>query len=347
MTAPDFPPLDATAPPAAVLARIEAAGIVGMGGGGFPTAAKLRIALAQGVDMVIGNGLATEPGTTADIALLQAHLEEVAAGLELVRRCLSSADGEHAVQAVLAVPPNSGIGPPAIAVDAPYPAGHERQLVAHIAGRAVPNDKRPTDVGVVVLNVATLFAINDAVRHGKALRRRLVTVGDTNHWLALGTPLATLKPLLAQDASRANSTLRVRGPLTGHTASTDAVVDATTFHLDWAPMAAPCIGCGWCRPACPEHLAPDALHAAFERNAEDATAQDCTECGACSAACPSSIDLVNEFRALKMYHQREAARRRSAETARHRFDARTKRLRQTANAKDQRRDARLRRRHTW
>ena len=346
MTAPDFPPLDATAPPAAVLARIEAAGIVGMGGGGFPTATKLRIALAQGVDMVIGNGLATEPGATADIALLQAHLEEVAAGLEIVQCCLASASADE-VQAVLAVPPNSGTGPPAIAVDAPYPAGHERQLVAHIAGRAVPNDRRPTDVGVVVLNVATLFAINEAVRQGKVLRRRLVTVGDTNHWLALGTPLATLKPLLAQDASRANSTLRVRGPLTGRTASANAVVDATTFHVDWAPMAAPCIGCGWCRPACPENLTPDTLHTAFERSAEDTAALDCTECGACNAACPSSIDLVNEFRALKAHHRREAARRRSAETARHRFDARTKRLQQTANAKDQRRDARLRRRHTW
>ena len=347
MTAPDFPPSDATAPPAAVLARIEAAGIVGMGGGGFPTATKLRIALAQGVDMVIGNGLATEPGATADIALLQAHLEEVAAGLELVRRCLTSAFADGEVKAVLAVPPGSGIGPPATTVDAPYPAGDERRLVAQVAGRTVPNDKRPTDVGVVVLNVATLFAINEAVRHGRALRRRLVTVGETNHWLALGTPLATLKPLLAQDASRASSTLRVRGPLTGRTASANAAVDATTFHVDWAPMAAPCIGCGWCRPACPENLTPDTLHTAFERSAEDAAALDCTECGACSAACPSSIDLVNEFRALKAHHRREAARRRSAETARHRFDARTRRLQQTANAKDQRRDARLRRRHTW
>ena len=347
MTARDFPPLDAAAPPAAVLARIEAAGIVGMGGGGFPTATKLRIVLAQGVDMVIGNGLATEPGATADIALLQAHLEEVASGLEIVRRCLASADRERAVQAVLAVPPHSGIGPPATTVDAPYPAGDERRLVAQVAGRTVPQGKRPTDVGVVVLNVATLFAIDDAVRHGKALRRRLVTVGDTNHWLALGTPLATLKPLLAEDTSQVNSRLRVRGPLTGRTASADAVVEATTFHVDWAPAAAPCIGCGWCRPACPERLAPDALHTAFERGAEDAAALDCTECGACSAACPSSIDLVNEFRALKAHHRREAARRRSAETARHRFEARTKRLQQTANAKDQRRDARLRRRHTW
>ena len=344
MTAPDFPPLDATAPPAAVLARIEAAGIVGMGGGGFPTAAKLRIALAQGVDMVIGNGLATEPGATADIALLQAHLEEVASGLDIVRRCLASASADGEAKAVLAVSPGSGIGPPATTVDAPYPAGDERQLVAQVAGRTVPQGKRPTDVGVVVLNVATLFAIDEAVRRGRALRRRLTTVGDSDRWLALGTPLAALKPHLA---SSIHSRLRVGGPLTGRTASADAVVEATTFHVDWAPMAAPCISCGWCRPACPVRLTPDTLHAAFERGAEEAAALECTECGACSAACPSNIDLVNEFRALKAHHRREAARRRSAETARHRFDARTKRLQQTANAQDQRRDARLRRRHTW
>lgn len=370
----DFPPLAECADAATLLARIEAAGIVGMGGGGFPTAAKLRAAQAGGADLVIGNGMACEPGATADLALLHRHLDAVVSGLRIVCRCL--ADG---ARFVLAVPPGSGVPPPAKEVNARYPAGDERVLVAEAAGREVPAAGWPTDVGVVVLNVATLFAIHEAVRLGKAPQRRLVTVGDTNYWLRFGRPFATLQPLLAEElrsslsageespsvapdlaavkarlaaAQGASSVpnaapLRTGGPLTGQPAETDAVVEATTFHVGLSPESSPCIRCGWCRPACPEALAPDLLHGAFEAGSPAPSAQDCTECGACTAACPAAIDLVNDIRAVKSRQRHTAATARRAEAARQRGDARLARLRQAAKMRDDRRAERLRQPRVW
>lgn len=350
----NFEPLAADAPPAAVLARVEAAGIVGMGGGGFPTATKLRAALAGKADLVVGNGMATEPGAGADLALLREHADAVVSGLRIVCRCLAGGAEESAVREVrhiLAVPPGSGIGPPATPVALGYPAGDERRLAGHLAGRAMPWGARPTDVGVLVLNVATLFAIHEAVRLGQTPRRRLIAVGGTNRWLPFGTPLEALRPLLAHGQSAASvgqGPLRTGGPLTGRSAAAGAVVEAATFQVDLPPRPAdPCIRCGWCQPACPEGLAPQALHAAFEAGAGGAAAADCSECGACTAACPSGIDLVNEFRTLKARGRRAAARARSAAAALQRSTARAERLGRAAAARSERRAARLRRPREW
>lgn len=371
----DFPPLAECADADSLLERIEAAGIVGMGGGGYPTAAKLRAARAGGADLAIGNGMACEPGATADLALLRGHLDAVVSGLRIVCRCLASS-----ARFVLAVPPGSGIPSPATEVAAPYPAGDERLLVGQVAGREVPAAGWPTDVGVVVLNVATLFAIHQAVRLGKTPRRRLVTVGDANYWLRFGRPLETLRPLLAEElrgsspsagqeslgvapdlaavkvrlaaaqsaASVPNAApLRTGGPLTGHPAETDAVVEGTTFHVGLGPESGPCIRCGWCRPACPEALAPDLLHAAFETGSPAPSAFDCTECGACTAVCPAAIDLVNQIRAVKNRQRHIATAARRADTARQRTDARVARLQHAAKARDDRRSERLRRPRAW
>ena len=370
----DFPPLAERTDAATLLARIDAAGIVGMGGGGYPTAAKLRAAKAGGADLAIGNGMACEPGATADLALLRGHLDAVVSGLRIVSRCLAS--GAHFV---LAVPPGSGIPPPATEVVAPYPTGDERVLVRQVADREVPAAGWPTNVGVVVLNVATLFAIHEAVRLGKTPRRRLVTVGDANYWLRFGQPLETLRPLLTgrsmgvpstgqgqrgitprlagvkvslaaasgASSSQPNAPLRTGGPLTGHPAAPDAVVEATTFHVGLPPKSGPCIRCGWCRPACPEALAPDLLHAAFEAGSPAPSAFDCTECGACTAACPAAIDLVNHIREVKHRQRHTATAVRRAEAARQRTDARVARLQLAAKARDDRRGERLRHRRRW
>lgn len=367
----EFAPLGANASAVEVLARIDAAGVVGMGGGGFPTADKLRAAMAAKSDLVIGNGMATEPGAVADLALLRHHLEEVVSGLRIVCQCLAGdargvARTSGDVGFILAVPTGSGIGAPATPVAIEYPAGEERRLAAHLADRIVPKGARPTDVGVVVLNVATLFAIHEAVRLGRALRRRLVAVGGAEHWLALDTPLEALRPLLAPSAGTVEAAapdgderkpetppairrgLRLGGPLTGRNAAPDALVQATTFQVD-LPLrpADPCIRCGWCQPVCPEGLAPAMLHAAFEAGGDAPAAADCSECGACTAACPSGIDLVNEFRTLKARWRRTGARVRSAAAARQRSTARAERLQRAAEARSERRAARLRRRREW
>ena len=183
----DFTPLARDAESAQIIERIEAAGIVGMGGGGYPTARKIREAIAANADWVIGNGMASEPGVTADVALLREHADEVTAGLDIVARCTG------ATHTALAVPADSDV-PGGTQVGLAYPAGEEKKLVAHLTGREVPTDGYASDVGVLVLNVSTLFAIHDAVTRGRALRQRLVTVAGTDRWVGIGTPLANLLP---------------------------------------------------------------------------------------------------------------------------------------------------------
>jgi len=332
----EFTPLAPDATAAAVIERIEAAGIVGMGGGGYPTARKIREAMAANADWVIGNGMASEPGVTADLALLRDQADAVRAGLEIVARCTGAA------HTALAVPIDSDV-PGGTPVALAYPAGDEKRLVAHLTGREVSVTGYASDVGVLVLNVSTLFAIHDAVIRGRALRRRMVTVAGTDRWVAVGTPLADLP--LPGDATDG---YRVQGKLTGRDVAGDAVVAPSTFSVDVSqPASWACMRCGWCASACPEDLAPERLHRAFETDAADATVFDCIECGACTAACPSRLDLVNEFRAIKtrMRHQQHAMEQ--AERARQRSAARSERLSRAASERDRRRAERMNKPRQW
>ena len=332
----EFTPLAPDASSAAVIERIEAAGIAGMGGGAYPTARKIREAIAANADWVIGNGMASEPGVTADLALLRHHADEARSGLEIVARCTGAAHTALAVPIDRDVP---GGTPVALA----YPAGDEKRLVAHLTGREVPATGYASDVGVLVLNVSTLFAIHDAVIRGRALRQRVVTVAGTDHWVAIGTPLADL-PLPGD----ANDGYRVQGALTGRDVAGDAFVAPSTFSVDLPqPDGWACIRCGWCARACPEDLAPERLHRAFEADAADPTVFDCIECGACTAACPSRLDLVNEFRAVKTRMRREQLAAEQAERARQRSAARAERLARASKERDRQRAERMNKPRQW
>lgn len=364
--AASFPPLPADADAETLIARIETAGVVGMGGGGYPTARKIRD--AAGADCVIGNGMASEPGATADRTLLREHGAEVAAGLALVGRALeglaatnavagrATGQGNNPIRLVLAVPPNSGLAARFVQeVDLPFPAGDERRLVAAVADRAVPRDGYPTDVGVLVLNVATLFAVYEAVALGHIPAKRLVTVGGTDSWQSFGTPLGDLSLDSGEPQREAESAAgrRVNGVLTGYDAPPNATITATTFAVEAPrPVALACIGCGWCVPACPEGLAPDRLHRVFTADAsgrEEAApdAEACIECGACAAACPSGIDLVGEFRDLKRRARSQEQAQTRATAARQRWTAREQRLAREAAAADARRTERMRAPRQW
>ncbi len=332
----EFPPLDDSADTAVVVERIDAAGIVGMGGAGYPTAKKVEQAIAAGADFVIGNGMANEPGVEADRTLLREHFAQVVAGLRIVARCLGGAE------AAVAVPPGSSLPSPAVAIEVGYPSGDERDLVARLTGRRVPANGYPTDVRTLVLNVATLFAVFEAVMLGRALRRRLVSFAGTSAWVAIGTPLADL-PIETYGRE-----LRTGGALTGRPAPPDALVEATTYSVGAAPPPAlTCIGCGRCDIACPEGLSPERLHAAFETGALNETATACIECGACTEQCPSGIDLVNEFRAIKRRIRHDATLKQRTEAARRRSTARTERLARQARQRQAHREQRLRTPRQW
>ena len=328
---------DGGADRSSALASIAAASVVGMGGGGFPTAAKIEAAIAAGADWVVGNGMATEPGVSADATLLRERFGDVAAGLAAVGRCLDA----EAPRLVIAVPPGSGLPSPAEEVDLPYPAGEERALVRHLTGRRVPAGQHPTDVGVLVLNVATLAALQHAIQHNRPPATRLATVAGEDLWVRLGTPLTDLPGI------GANARPRVNGALTGRPARLGEVVAATTFAVDLERPALPCIGCGWCDPACPVELSPERLHQLFLDAAPAPDALACIECGACTAACPSGIDLVNEFRSLKTRTQGAQRQRQQALAAKTRWTAREARRGAAADAQQAQRRRRLGAARQW
>ena len=323
-----------------LLERVRDAGVVGLGGSGFPAWQKLREAREKGVHTLIVNAVECEPGVSADRALLSGHLPEVLDGL----RTLTAYLGARGVLAV-----GEGLDAASdvetVEVTGRYPTGSERMVVARVIGKEVPRHGYPIDVGAVVFNVATVYAIHRAWTLGEPLTRRVVTVGEENRWVRVGHPVPDL-PLPAGEKM-------LGGPVTGWLAGADAAVEKTTRAVtSREPVTStPCIRCGWCAGACPEGLLPQELFARIgaERWAETDALRldDCVECGACDLACPSRLPLLATFRFGKS--ERAAAKRlaASAETARERFDRRNDRLAQRAAEERDRRAARLAAPREW
>lgn len=323
--------------------RVRRAGIVGLGGSGYPADRKLLDARAKGVPTVIVNAVECEPGVSADRALLAAHLPEILRGLRAVAEYLGGARG------VLAVGEGEGMegadGIEVVRVTGRYPTGSERSVVARVIGADVPKDGFPTDVGAVVFNAATVYAIDRAWSAGEPLMQRVVTVGDENYWVPVGHPVAEL-PLPPGEKM-------VGGPVTGRLAEPDAAVEKTTRAVTPRPKlrSMPCIRCGWCASACPEGLLPQELFARIETErwpeADALRLEDCVECGACDLACPSRLPLLATFRFGKSERAETTRRAEAAEVARARYEARGDRLARIEAETRGRRAERLARPRQW
>lgn len=360
-----LPPLDPdTAPIDALRHRIADAGVVGLGGAGFPTADKLAI----GRRLLVLNGAECEPVVACDEALLRERAGEVLAGgrllarlcgatrivLAMEQRMASALPAVHAALAALAAD-----GKPIELALLPdrYPAGGERQLIQAITGLEVPDGGLPRDLGVLVQNVATARAAWRAVAHGEALVSRLVTVGGSGldaaatFEVAIGTPASALGAALGGWRDDA-TTLRAGGPMMGVPLPDEAVaVGKTTIAITaWRDAAAgerPCIRCGDCASACPSRLQPQLIHArlaALDRPGADALGlRACIECGACDAVCPSAIPLTAGFVAARRDSRAADHQRRAAEAAKQRFERRIERLARDAEAASQAQAQRLKR----
>ncbi len=308
--------------PEQIAARVAAAGIVGMGGATFPSAVKLNLSRKNNVRTLIINGGECEPYITCDDRLMRERAAEIIEGVRLIRYSVGALEVMVGIEenkpAALAAMQKAAAGTEVqvIAVPAMYPMGWDKQMIRALTGREVPADGRSADIGVLVHNVATACAVRDAVRFGRPLVSRLITVsgGAVVEPGNLQVPIGTLAETLfafCGGFSGKPARLVLGGPMMGIELATAAVpvvkgssgILALTSSEIGSSQAAPCIRCSSCVRACPVGLLP--LEMAAHIRTGDSTGavalglKDCIACGCCSYVCPSHIPLVHYFNFAK------------------------------------------------
>ncbi|HEX9021728.1 MAG TPA: electron transport complex subunit RsxC [Nitrospirota bacterium] len=301
---------------------VQDAGIVGMGGATFPTHVKLSPPKEKPIDMVILNGAECEPYLTSDHRLMLEKPKEIIEGLKVLMRILGVSKGYIGIEAnkpdAIETMTNAAAGSEIKVwpVKVKYPQGAEKMLIKAIAGRTVPAGGLPMDVGVVVQNVGTAEAIYNAVRYGRPLIERYVTVtgrgvkDPKNFLVRIGTQFSQLVEEaggLTEDAAKVIS----GGPMMGMSQYTlDVPVIKGTSGITILPRSevitkpyGPCIRCGRCIDACPMKLQPSYIGLYIEKgHYEDAKAynlMDCFECGSCTFVCPANRPMVQWVKKAK------------------------------------------------
>jgi electron transport complex protein RnfC len=303
-----------------ILRHISDSGIVGLGGATFPSHVKLDLKNDRQVDCLIVNGVECEPYLTADHRLMLEKADEIVVGIQILMHAL------HIERVVIGIENNKkdaiGVLKKASQVDrriqvaalqVKYPQGSEKQLIKAILNREVPKGGLPMDVGVIVHNVGTVFAIYQAVQHDQPLIERVVTITGkslkepANFWVKIGTPI---KDLIEQVGGVPENTRKIvnGGPMMGKALkNTDVPVTKGTSGIlliseDEAnrPDPKPCIRCSNCVFVCPMGLEPHLLmnlsEKGFYERARDEDITTCIECGSCSYVCPSHRPLLDYIR---------------------------------------------------
>jgi len=296
-------------------------GIVGMGGASFPSHIKLNP--ARPVDTLIINGAECEPFLTSDYRLMVEKTEEIIKGISLIARCLGvkniyiaiEDNKPKAVEAFNLYP--SGCSFKVKILESSYPQGGEKQLIKNVLDKEVPRGKLPFDIGVVVHNIGTVFAIYEAVYLNKPLYERVVTVTGSclvnpkNLLVRIGTPISELidfcGPLKEEPAK-----IIMGGPMMGisqYTRQAPIIKSSNGVLLLSKNESAcgeegPCIRCGACVRECPAGLMPCLINLASERSlwqeAKDYGVLDCIECGVCNYLCPANRTLVQSIKRAKL-----------------------------------------------
>ncbi|MDR0713063.1 MAG: electron transport complex subunit RsxC [Bacteroidales bacterium] len=318
-----------------IIRRIAAAGIVGMGGAAFPTHVKLSVPPGKRADLIVVNGVECEPYLTCDHRLMLEKGDEIITGIRILMKAL------NVNRAIIGVENNK---PDAVAVmkrcaaiygravevfplRVKYPQGGEKQLIKAVMGREIPTARIPVDVGVVPFNVATVFAVYEAVQKNKPVVERLVTVTGkrlaqpSNFRVRIGTPLSTLIEA-AGGVPENTGKIISGGPMMGK-AVVSADIPTTkgcsgVLLIDERETARRqvrnCIRCAKCVSVCPMGLEPYLLMPLAEQQLFDRAEQEktvnCIECGSCSYVCPSSrplLDYIRLGKAKVMYNMKTRA----------------------------------------
>lgn len=300
----------------ALLERVSEAGIVGMGGGARNTADKLRRAEGK-ITYIIVNAAECEPYVTVDHRLLLEHADQLLLCTQVLSRCLRASrvavvtqgDKLNAAEMIeRRVKLHHGTTK-VYTLRTRYPLGSEKQIVQTVTGQELSQGGDPLDAGCLVLNVATVYAISQALFEGKALTHRAVTVSGgaitrpRNLWVPIGTPLSFLLDECGQLKDGA-AQLLTGGVMMGRPVEdlnlpvckdTNCLI-ALSDEERKDGVETTCIRCGKCVASCPMHLVPTFIVKALRQ--EDTAylkklhAEDCISCGCCSFVCPANIPLV-------------------------------------------------------
>ncbi|MCE9785849.1 electron transport complex subunit RsxC [Shewanella algae] len=344
-----------------ILSRIRQAGIAGLGGAMFP--AHIKLNPASEIELLLINGVECEPYISADDRLMREHAREILDGIEIVHGLLNPKrviiaiedNKPEAVQAMQQALDNCHLPKGSIritVIPTKYPSGGEKQLIQIITGQEVPSGAIPAQLGIVVHNVGTAFAIREAVCLGKPLIERVVTVTGGNipkpgnYWVPLGTPIAHILEQSGFTPS-GQDTVIIGGPMMGHTLplikvpllkGSNCILVPSASEISPPAEEKACIRCGECAQVCPASLLPQQLywHSKAEEydKASAYNLRDCIECGCCSYVCPSDIPLVEYYRVAKAAIKRNHEEKQLAEQAKQRFDARLKRLEAEKQARE-------------
>ncbi|KGQ32122.1 electron transport complex subunit RsxC [Gallibacterium anatis] len=349
-----------TVPPEQLLQKIYQAGIAGLGGAVFPTASKIASAENK-VKLLIINGAECEPYITCDDRLMRDRSLDILEGIRILRYILrpqkvvlaiedNKAEAIEAMQQAL-----SGANDIEIRViPTKYPSGAAKQLIQVLTGLEVPNNGRSSQIGVLMNNVATAFAVKKAIIDDEPLIERVVTLtGDKipqprNVWARIGTPIYHL---LQQAGYQYDDRFPVfmGGPMMGFilpnlnspvTKVTNCLIAPDHFEYQPPPQERNCIRCSACSDHCPIKLMPQQLYwfarSEDHEKSEQYNLKDCIECGVCAYVCPSNIPLIQYFRQEKAKIAELKLKAKLAEEAKVRFEAKQARMEREKQERDRR-----------
>ncbi len=306
-----------------IIKLIQEAGIVGMGGAGFPTHVKLSPKEPEKIEYVIANCAECEPYLTSDYRRMIEEPEKLVEGLKIILRLFDNAQGILAVEdnkpdcvKILTDLTRNEPKISVVALKTKYPQGAERQIIYAATGREINSSMLPADAGCVVNNVDTIVAVYHAVKEGKPLMNRIVTVtGDAvndprNFYVRIGM---NYKDLIDEAGGLKCTPEKIvsGGPMMGFalfdlnvpTTKTASALLCLTKDEVSALAPTPCINCGRCVEACPSRLVPTKLAVLSEHHDEESfvanDGMECVECGCCSYVCPAKRHLTQSIKSMR------------------------------------------------